>query len=153
MQQLIKETTWDEKTGRPQSKLDLGLDGILASGDTMDYVDMTLLEETTTRPAIAAKNTFIPQLDDDSVSIFGTVKDKKTISMGLTRSTIPDDDSNTLASSVTMDSRMSVMEHDFSGMKNMLSKIFDKVNTGSTVTQPSIIQEVGSTSVPSATGV
>ena len=152
MQQQIKETTWDEKTGRPQSKLDLELDDILASGETMDYVDMTLLEETITRP-VAAKTTFIPQLDDDSVSKFGTVKDKKTRSIGLTRSTIPDDDSNTLASSVTMDSRMSVIEHDFSGMKNMLSKIFDKVNTGSTVTQPSTIQEAGSTSVPSATGV
>ena len=118
----------------------------------MDYVDMTLLEETTTRP-VAAKNTFIPQLDDNSVSTFGTVKDKKTRSMGLTRSTTPNDDSNTLASSVTMDSRMSVIEHDFLGMKNMLSKIFDKVNTGSTVTQLSIIQEAGSTSVPPATGV
>ena len=45
MQQLIKETTRDEKTCRPQSKLDLELDDILASGDTMDYVDMTLLED------------------------------------------------------------------------------------------------------------
>ena len=90
--------------GRPQSKLDLELDDILASGNTMDYVDMTLLEETTTRPVIAVTNTFITQLDDNSVSTFGTVKDKKTRSMGLTRSTILDDDSTTLASSVTMDS-------------------------------------------------
>ena len=64
-----------------------------------------------------------------------------------------DDDSTTLASLVTMDSQMSVMGHDFTGMKNILSKIFDKVNTGSTVTQPPIIQEAGSTSVPSATRV
>ena len=136
----MKETAWDKKTGRPQSKLDLELDYILASVDTMDYVDMALLEETTTRPVIGVTNTFITQLDDNSVSTFGTVKDKKTRSMGLICSAI-DGDSTTLASSVTMDSRMSVMEHDFTGMKNMLSKIFDKVNTDSTVTQPPIIQE------------
>ena len=104
MQQLVKETTWDEKTHRSKSKLDLELDDILASGDTMDYIDMTLFEETTERPVTAPTNTFIPQLDDDSASTFGTARDKRIRSTGLTRSTIPDDESNTLASSVTMDS-------------------------------------------------
>ena len=78
---------------------------------------------------------------------------KKERLEGLARNTITDDDDDTVASSVTLDSWLSIMENDFSGMKDMLSKIFEKVNTGSEVTQPPIIQDAGITGVPPATGV
>ena len=49
-QELIKEVTWDQSTGRPLSKLDRELDEILEIGDTLDYVDITHLSTPTERP-------------------------------------------------------------------------------------------------------
>ena len=120
----------------------------------MDYIDMILIEEETTKHTVTApENTFIPQLDDDTISTFGTVQNKKAKSKGLTRSTIANNNNDTLASFVIIDSRISVIEHDFSDMKDMSSRIFAKVNNDSEVTQPSIIQEAGSTRVPPTTEV
>ena len=79
MQEAIHDCTWDEETGRPVTKLDRELDNILQLGDDLDYIDMSLVTQEPTRPSEATtSNTFIPQLDTNKISTFGTVKDKQT---------------------------------------------------------------------------
>lgn len=74
-QQIISEVTWDPETGRPLSKLDRELDDILEDGDTLEYVDISLITSTSSdRPSsVTPSCTFVPQLDSTSVSTFGTV--------------------------------------------------------------------------------
>ena len=76
MQEDISEVTWDKATGRPLTKLDRELDDILDGGTKLDYVDLTLLQDEPEHPN-APSDTFIPQLDDTSISTFGTVKSNK----------------------------------------------------------------------------
>ena len=73
-QELINEVAWDEKTGRPLSRLDQELDNILEVVDFLDYVSITLLTSPAERPTIvAASATFTPQLDTQLFSTFGTI--------------------------------------------------------------------------------
>ena len=154
MQQLIHECTWDEKTGRPLTKLDRELDDILKTGENLDYVDMTLLMTETERPNEAiASNIFIPQLDTNSVSIFGTVKDTTHRTEGLTNTQVIDVDEKSALSGITLDSRISVMEQEFSSMSDMLRILVSRANNGSTDTHPTTTQEAGGTMVSPARGV
>ena len=75
MQQQIHECTWDEKTGRPQTKLDSKLDDVLQTRDDLNYADISMIEKTTRPSDTIISNTFIPALDTNIVSTFGTVKD------------------------------------------------------------------------------
>ena len=121
MQETIHDCTWDEETGRPLTKLDRELDAILQSGEDLDYVDMSLITEQITRPSEATtSNTFIPQLDTNTVSTFGTVKDRTTRTIGLSRSQDVNTDNKSILSGITLDSRMSKMESEFSSMADML---------------------------------
>ena len=154
MQQLIHECTWDEKTGRPLTRLDRELDDILKTGENLDYVDMTLLMTETERPNEAiASNTFIPQLDTKSVSTFGTVKDTTPRTSGLTNTQVIDVDEKSALLGITLDSLISVMEKELSSMSDMLRILVSRVNNGSTDTHPTTTQEAGSTMVSPARGV
>ena len=103
MQQSIHDCTWDEKTGRPLTKLDRELDAILRTGDDLDYVDISLITQETARPSDAiASDTFIPQLDTNTVSTFGTVKDKTTKTVGLSKNHAIDVDDKSILSGITL---------------------------------------------------
>jgi len=154
MQTLINECTWDEETGRPLTKLDRELDDILQTGDDLDYVDISLITTEDIRPGEAvASNTFIPELDTNTVSTFGTVKDKNTKAIGLSKTPIIDVDEKSTLSGITLDSRMSKMEEEFSSMTNMLKILVGRANTGNTDTHPNTTQEAGGTLVSPARGV
>ena len=70
-QASIAGTTWNEETGRPVSTLDLELDEIIEEDGAFDFVDLSLLEDTTDRTPPVISTTFQPKLDDTSVSTFG----------------------------------------------------------------------------------
>ena len=98
MQQLIHECTWDEETGRLLTKLERELNDILQTGDDLDYVDISLIATETIQPNNAVtSNTFIPELDTNSISTFGTVKDKTTKVIGLSKAPVNDEDDNPLS--------------------------------------------------------
>ena len=144
-QELIHEVTWDDKTGRPLTKLDRELDDILENGSNMEYVDLTMLATIDERPdALRPSNTFIPDLDNGSISTFGTVKTKKKQSPSLSRKRSTDNvtDSSTVFSEMTIDtlgSRVTNMETDFSDMKAMLQILVARKSNDSTVAQPPAI--------------
>ena len=115
---------------------------------------MTLLMTETERPNEAiASNTFIPQLDTNSVSTFGTVKDTTPRTAGLTNTQVIDVDEKSALSGITLDSRISVMEQEFSSMSDMLRILVSRANNGSTDTHPTTTQEAGGTVVSPAKGV
>ena len=154
MQTQIHECTWDEETGRPLSKLDRELDNILETRNELDYVDISLITKEDTRPGdVDASNTFIPELDTNTVSTFGTVKNKNTEAIGLSKTPITDVDDKFILSGIMLDSRMSKMEEEFSNMTNMLKILVGRANTGNTDTQPITTQEAGGTVVSPARGV
>mmetsp|Transcript_11877 Transcript_11877/g.17373 ORF Transcript_11877/g.17373 Transcript_11877/m.17373 type:complete len:155 (+) Transcript_11877:999-1463(+) len=154
MQQLIHECTWDEKTGKPLTKLDRELDDILKTGEDLDYVDMTLLMAETERPnETIASDTFIPQLDTNSVFTFGTVNDITPKTAGLTNTQVIDVEEKSALSGITLDSRISVMEQEFSSISDMLRILISRANNGSTDTHPTTTQEAGGTDASPVHGV
>ena len=124
------------------TKLDRELDDILENGNNMEYIDLTILAPIDERPeSLRPSNTFIPDLDNGSISTFGTVNTKKKKSPSLSRkhSTDTITDSSTVFSEMTLDtlgSRVTNMETDFSDMKAMLQILVARKPTDSTVTQP-----------------
>ena len=105
MEESIHDCTWDEETGRPITKLNRELDDILQSVKDLDYVDISLITQETARPSDAsASDTFIPQLDTNTVSTFGTVKEKNTKTHDV------DVDDKSILSGITLDSCMSKMD-------------------------------------------
>ena len=114
---------------------------------------MSLVTQEPTRPSEATtSDTFIPQLDTNTVSTFGTVKDTTTRTIGLTRTQEDDADDKSILSRITLDSRMSKMETEFSSMSDMLKILVDRSNTGMTETHPNTIQDAGDTTVSPAKG-
>ena len=154
MQAQIHECTWDEETGRPLTKLDMELYDILQTGDDLDYVDISLITNEDIRPSEAVTTeTFIPELDNNSVSTFGTVKDKNTEAKRLSKTPNMDVDEISTLSGITLDSRMSKMEEVFSNMTNMLKILVGRANTINMDTHPNITQNVRDTVVSHACGV
>ena len=153
MQETIHDCTWDEESGRPLTKLDRELDDILQSGEDLDWVDISLITQETSRPSDAiTSDTFIPQLDTNTVSTFGTVKEKPTKTAGFLKTQDADTDDKSILSGITLDSRMSKMEVEFSGMSDMLKILVGRSNTGIAGTHPNTNQEAGSTLVSPARG-
>ena len=117
---------WGEK--RPVSKLDKELDDILDAEDALDYVDIELIKlhekPATQSPSIS--NKFIPQLDNSSVSTFGTAPttSPKLHKTGLALIT---GSSSTMSevTEATMESRVSKMEDDCVEIKNMLRTLIN----------------------------
>ena len=126
-QQEISKITWDEKTGRPVSKLEKELDDILTEGTNLDFIDMSLLEDKDPkRPeATAPSDTFIPKLDTDSHSTFGTVKQTETTNSAGLKKTYTQD-SGTVVSEMTLDTRITEMESKFDNIETMLRLLVNK---------------------------
>ena len=153
MQESIHDCNWDDETGRPLTKLDRELDDILQSGEDLDYVDISLITQETVRPSDAiASDTFIPQLDTNTVSTFGTVKEKNTKTVGLSKTHDVDIDDKSILSGITLDSRMSKMEVEFSSMSDMLKILVGRSNTGITETHPNTNQDAEGIIVSPARG-
>ena len=105
------------------TKLDRELDDILANGNTMDYINLTLFQDTAVRHTTPAdQDIFIPKLEDNSVSIFGTLQGKVVTTEAFKCNTIDNQDDIPLMSPVTLDSRISTLETEFSTMTDMLTK-------------------------------
>ena len=126
-QELISQTKWDDQ-GRPISKLDQELDDILAVDESIDFIDIQFLKETTptkSSPAIISSK-FIPKIDDESVSTFRASPDAKAVDpMDV------EDDDRSMVSAITLDSRMSNMEQQFGRMETLLQQIVKNHNADS----------------------
>ena len=83
IQEIVHETTWNDK-GQPISKIDRELDDIITADDAIDFVDISYFAETDlTSPTKASEKfnpklteapiSFVPAMDEHSVSTFGTV--------------------------------------------------------------------------------
>ena len=127
-QQIIHDTTWDEEKQRPVSMLDKELDDILDAGDALEYVDIELikLQEKPAALSPSISDKFIPQLDNSSVSTFGTAPStsSKRTSTSLALVT---GSSSTMSevTEATMESRVSKMEEDCDEIKNMLRTLIN----------------------------
>ena len=92
------------------------MDDILKDGDDLEYVDMSLMDSLVNRPAsVPLSTTFIPQVDSESVSTFGT-SPFKTPEGKYLRGFIPPKqhtDEATVMSEMTLDSRVLKIENKF----------------------------------------
>ena len=155
-QQIINEVTWDSETGRPLSKLDRELDDILQDGETLEYVDISLLKSDSERPSlITPSDTFVPQLDTTSVSTFGTISPSRPPrqSPAISPLTSTDNDTTTVVSSMTMETKMSHLETRFDKIEDILHTLVGKATIGSPATPPPASSTAGTdNSVPAAGG-
>ncbi len=140
-QAQVKEVTWDSSTGRPLSKLDRELDDILKDGDDLEYVDMSLMDSLVERPASAPlSTTFIPQVDSESVSTFGT-SPFKTPEGKYSRGFIPPKqhtDEATVMSEMTLDSRVLKIKNKFDNIEELLHTLVDRTKIDVQATPPNI---------------
>ena len=148
-QELIKEVTWDQSTGRPLSKLDRELDDILEVGDTLDYVDITHLNTPAERPII---------VDTASVSTFGTISPttRREIASPMSHDSLLTNDNGTVVSAITVDSRLSSLETSFTNVEEMLRQLVSRTNLskiGDPATPHTASQSLGAANVASADGV
>ena len=152
---MTHDCTWDEKTGRPVTKLDRELDDVLQTKDNLEYVDISLITKEVIRPSDAiASSTFILELDTGTRSNFGRVKDKTLKAIGLSRIPPSDADEKSTISGITLDIRMSKMEEELSSMSDMLKILVCRTNTGNRETHTNISQqEAEDTSIPPEIGV
>ena len=155
-QKLIKETTWD-KDNKPISKLDRELDAIIDSDDKLDYVDMTYFQEqdskltASTNPSTIfepklteqAPIPFIPAVDDDTVSTFGTMASRSPGKLSNDGISIAKTSSSEM-SMVSVMSRVSKVEESMGDMKSMLQQILSaQTNRTEKPTQASCSQKAG----------
>ena len=158
-QQVIEETSWD-KEGHPMSKLDRELDQVIADDDTLDYVDISFFADAEEKayptkpsascdPQTAAPIPFIPQVDETSVSTFGTFSPSKQASPTAVHTV-----AGSTSSDVSMLSRVSKVEEDMTEVKAMLRQLVSvQYATSQTSTQQSCSKEAGGSKDSSATGV
>ena len=135
-QEEIHHTTWDEENDRPVSKLEQELDDVLAAGEEIEFVDLSLLKqsssptESSTTP-ISSK--FVPVLDMGSVSTFGTTSGTNTTSPTITtmdsKHIALARDSHSTVSDVTIESKISKLEDGYEEIKTMLSVITKEVQS------------------------
>ena len=154
-QEDISEVIWDKNTGRPLSKLDRELDDIIKQGDDLDYVDISLITVIPERPiAIPPSDTFIPNMDTESVSTFGTVKPPAKLSTAsLSQPSPAPEDVGTVISAMTIDTRVSNMETRFDNIEKMLELLVGKAQIGDTVTPPNTSPSAGVGNTTPANGV
>ena len=116
-------------------------------------MDISLITQETERPSDAiASDTFIPELDTNTVSTFGTVKEKTAKTTRLSKNHGVDADDKSTLSGITLDSRMSKMEVEFSSMSDMLKILVGRSNTVIAGTHPNTNQDAGGTVVSPARG-
>ena len=90
---------------------------------------------------------FIPQVDSESVSTFGTSSPHKSSSEGklsyaLTSYT-PNADETTVISEMTLDSRVMKMENNFENIEQLLHVLVDRTKIGVQATPPDISNDAG----------
>ena len=134
-QKLIRDTTWD-KDGRPSSKIDRELDDIIDE-DALDFVDKAYFTKTeeNTSPAVSnnfmpklteAPIDFIPEVDECSVSTFGTTMSKSPKSARVSHTSIDRNNDNVSTfSDSSMASRVSKVETNMGEMKSMLRQLVE----------------------------
>ena len=135
--------------------MDRELDDVLEVGDSLYFIDMSLLATPADHPTIPIpSDTFIPQLDSQSVSTFGTIKTPRpsTVSAS-TPTTNLDNDSGTVISAITMDSRISTLESCVSNVEILLKQVVSQSNIGVMITPPDTSQSAGAAHATSAFGV
>lgn len=142
-QLIVKETTWTTD-GKPMSKLDRELDDMIAADDAIDYVDISFFASTqekqappttTASPFLSMDGPvpFVPVIDDQSVSTFGTAASKSP----LKRTTSDENSSVTSATSlVSVLSRVSKVEDNMQDMKAMLQQLVSAQCKSSTASTP-----------------
>ena len=107
-------------------------------------MQISLITKEVIRPNDAVtSNAFIPELDAHTNSTFGTVKDETPKEARLSRISSLDADIKSTILGITIDSRISKMEEEFSSMLDMLNILVGKTNTGNTETHPNISQQEG----------
>ena len=131
----IKETTWEN--GKPISKLDRELDDIIESDDNIDYVDTSYFEEqnsnltTLTNPSTVFEPkltengpvTFVPAIDDGTVSTFGTTLSKSPGKPSFEDGLSIARTSSSETSMVSVLGRVSKVEENMGDMKSLLQQI------------------------------
>jgi len=160
-QLIVKETTWD-KDGHPMSKLDRELDEMIAADDSLDYVDMSFFAsfdestKTTTSKDTPQLSTdgpvpFVPIIDDQSVSTFGTTASKSPQKC----SNRDENSSVTSATSlISVLSRVSKVEENMNDMKTMLQQLVTaQCDSSKASTQRSCSSKAGGSKSPPAKGV
>ena len=126
-QEIIANTTWDD-SGCPGFQLDQELDDILAADGVIGYVDLSLLkEDKLARPSStpAISNTFLPQLDEHSISTFRDNPATTIVNQSKSDSGQTSKNAFSTVSNVTMDSHVSEMEFNFYNMKYLFQQIYD----------------------------
>ena len=127
-QEQIATTQWS-KSGEPMSQVDVELDAILAADEQIEFIDLTALKEpeTTRPPPSLVSNTFVPQLDDATISTFGQVPPQPVVTpqkSGESGDSVLG--AQTCISGITLDSRVSHMEERFSSMELLLKQFYQE---------------------------
>ena len=104
---------------------------------------MSLINTSYDRPAsVLLSTTFIPQVDSESVSTFGTSPFKTSegkLSQALTHHT----DEATAISEMTLDSRVLKIENKFDNIEDLLHTLVDRTKIDVQATPPNISKSAG----------
>ena len=131
-QEIIASTVWSD-TGEPKSQLDVELDSILEADNKIEFIDLTALNEhnTPSRPAAPAiSTTFVPQLDDQTISTFGASPGRAFVTPRKNGDDSPSIGAQSCVSGLTIDSRVSKVEAQLSTMVPLLKQICDQFSDG-----------------------
>ena len=157
-QEHISEITWDDTTGRPLSKLDRELDEIIEESNQPEFVDISLLTDSSERPINPApSNTFIPQIDEQSVSTFGTITPCKLSPNSSNKQTTTtlspsSSDDNTIMSEMTLDSRVSKIESKFDNIESLLHVLVNQKQQSAMASPPLTLNDAGAEKSAPASG-
>ena len=138
-QEEIHETIWDEEKDRPVSKLERELDEVIEAGETIEFVDLSLITEETSKPEAAStpiSSKFVPVLDTSSISTFGTSPGMTNPSSSISKSIALHGDSQTTVSDVTIESKVSKLEEGYLEIRDTLKLIAKEVMSKKPSTLP-----------------
>ena len=117
------------------SKLDVELDNILEADNKIEFIDLTALKEqdSPARPDTPAiSTTFVPQLDEQTISTFGTSPGLQFVTPKKNGNDSHSNGAQSCVSGLTIDSRVSKVETQLSTMVPLLKKICDQFSEGPT---------------------
>ena len=105
---------------------------------------MSFLSAPSNHPTVPApSDTFIPQLDSQSVSAFGTIKTPRpSTESAPTHTSTLGNDNGTVILAMTTDSRISTLESCVSNVETLLKQLVCQGNIGVMVTPPDTSQSV-----------
>ena len=139
--------------------MDRELDEILEESNQPEYVDISLLTDSSERPlASSPSDTFIPQIDAQSVSTFGTTTpcklspDSRNGHTTATLSPTSSDDNHTLVSEMTLDSRVSKIESKFDNIESLLQVLVNQKQQSAMAAPPTTLHDAEVEQSASASG-